>query len=212
MEKKNRENDEEADKSKKDQKENDEEAYESKKDCSPEDDGSDGTQKTEEQAPDPTDSFNSKEDDMTGVQESSGQRRTTKALDESGEVETAETSRFTKESDKLAEGDNTEQLIKDNFEKKKDGEDDEDEGSGKKPMLRANKWLSWWKKRWPASSDLQSKVQKDKEKNHKTEPDKNSDEVDKNAYKTCVGEQGSKNKGQGAVRGATYVSHHKVQV
>ena len=67
---------------------------------------------------------------MTGVQESSGQSHTTKALGESGEVETAQTSRSTKELDKLAEGDDTEQVIKDHFEEKKDDEDNEEEGSG----------------------------------------------------------------------------------
>ena len=43
------------------------------------------------------------------------------------------------------------------------------------------------KKRWPASSDLWSKVQKDKEKNPKTGPDKNPDDVDKKTRQTCVG-------------------------
>ena len=160
MEKKNRENDEEAGKSKKDQRGNNEETDKSKKDHSPKDDGSDGTQETEEGAADPADphnpadSFNPQEDDMTGVQESSGQSRTTKAFDESREVETAQTSRSTKELDELAEGDYTEQVIKDHFEEKKDGEDDKEEGSGKKLAPRAYKGLSWWKKRWPASGDL----------------------------------------------------------
>ena len=70
---------------------------------------------------------------MTGVQESRGQSLTTKALDESREVETAQTGRSTKESDELVEGDFTKQVTKDRFEEKKAGEDDEDEGSGKKP-------------------------------------------------------------------------------
>ena len=88
--------------------------------------------------------------------------------------------------DKLAEGDYTEQVIKDHFEEKKDDEDDKEEESGKKPTPRAHKWLSWWKKRWTASGDLHSKVQKDKEKNPKTEPDKDPDEADKKPDKICV--------------------------
>ena len=124
---------------------------------------------------------------MTSVQESGGQSRTTKALDESVEVETAQASRFTKKLDKLVVGGYTEQVTKDYFEEKI-CEADEDEGLGKKPMLRANKWLSLWKKRWPASGDLQSRVQEDKEKDPKTEPDKDPDEADKKQDKTCVGE------------------------
>ena len=101
---------------------------------------------------------------MTGVQESSGQSHTTKALDESGKVETTEKIRSTKELDDLAEGDYTEQVIEDHFEEKKNDEDDEEEGLGKKLMPKVYKWLSWWKKRWPASGDLQSKLQKDNER------------------------------------------------
>ena len=154
----------------------------SKKDHSLKDEGSDGTQKTEEGAPDPADSFNPQEDDMTGVQEISGQSHTTKVLDELEEVETAPTSRSTKESNY------TEQVIMRHFEEKKDDEDDKKEGSGKKPTLRAYKWLSWLKKRWPASGDLQSKVKKDKEMNTETEPDKDPDEADKKPDKHGLGD------------------------
>ena len=82
----------------------------------------------------------------------------------------------------LDEGDknpDTKQGTKDRFEEKKAGEEDEDEGSGIKPMPRACKCLNWWRKRWPASSDLRLKVQEDEEKNPKTEPDKDLDEADK---------------------------------
>ena len=92
--------------------------------------------------------------DITGVQESSGQSLTTKALDKSGKVETAEKIRSTKELDDLADGDYTEQVIEDHFEEKKIDKDDEEEGLGKKLTPKAYKWLSWWKKRWPASGDL----------------------------------------------------------
>ena len=44
------------------------------------------------------------------------------------------TKRSTKESDRLAEGDYTVKVIKDHSEEKKNGEDDEDEGSGKKQV------------------------------------------------------------------------------
>ena len=47
---------------------------------------------------------------MTGVQESRGQSLTTKALDESREVETAQTGGSTKELDKLVERDLTKQV------------------------------------------------------------------------------------------------------
>ena len=43
-----------------------------------------------------------------------------------GEVETEQTSRSTQELDELAEGDYTEQVIKDHFEEKKDDEDEEE--------------------------------------------------------------------------------------
>ena len=118
----------------------------SKKDHSPEADGDDGTQRTKEGAPDPTDSGNPQEDNMTGVQESSGQSLTKKALDESGEVETVQAGGSTKESDEKVEGDFTKQVTKDYFEEKKACEEDEEEGSGIKPMPRACKCLNWWRK------------------------------------------------------------------
>ena len=46
---------------------------------------------------------------------------------------------------------------------------------------------NWWKKKWPAAGDLQSKVHPDKEKNSKTGPDKDPDEADREPDKTCVG-------------------------
>ena len=97
---------------------------------------------------------------MTGVQESSGQSHTTKALDESGKVETAEKIRSTKELDDLAEGDYTEQVIEDHFEEKKNDEDDGKEGPGKKLTPKAYKWLSWWKKRWQGSGDFSQNYKK----------------------------------------------------
>ena len=47
--------------------------------------------------------------------------------------------------------------------------------------------LSSWKKRWPASGDLQSKVQKENENYPRTEPDKDPVEADKEPDTTCVG-------------------------
>ena len=104
----------------------------------------------------------------------------------------------------------------DHFEEKKDGEDDEDEGSAKKPMPRECKWLRWWRKKWPASGDLQSRVQEDKEKNPKTEPDKDPDEADKKPDTTCVGEHDraakTKDRDMDMLGGGTFGSQHKVQV
>ena len=97
MEEKRKENAEEADKSKKNQREYDDEADLSKKDHSPEDDGDNGTQGTTGGAPDPTDSFQPQDNNMTGVRECSSQSLTTKALDESGEVETGPAGGSTKE-------------------------------------------------------------------------------------------------------------------
>ena len=89
--------------------------------------------------------------------------------------------------DKLDEGDNIEQVKEDHFEEKKDDEDDEEKGFGKKPAPKMKKWLSWWKKRWPATGDLHSKVQLEKEKSPRAEPDKDSDKEDRKQDKTCVG-------------------------
>ena len=48
--------------------------------------------------------------------------------------------------------------------------------------------LSWWKKKWPASRNLQSRVQEEKVKISKTDPDKDPNEEDKKPDTTCVGE------------------------
>ena len=112
-------------------KDDEEKADKSKKDHSPEDDGVDGTQETTRGAHDPTDSFHPQENNMTGVQESSSQCLTTKALDESGEVETGQDSGSTKESDKKVEGDFTKQVTKNHFEEKKADGKDEDESLSK---------------------------------------------------------------------------------
>ena len=126
---------------------------------------------------------------MTSVQESSSQSLTTKALDKTGEVEAGQAGGSTKESDEKFEGDFTKQVTKDHLEEEKAGDNGEDEGSGKKEkMPRAGRLLSWWKKRWPASGDLQSKVHKEKENYPRTEPDKDPDEADKEPDTTCVGE------------------------
>ena len=90
--------------------------------------------------------------------------------------------------DEKAEGDSTKQVTKNHFEEKKAGEKDEDEGLGKKQMPRACKLLSWWKKKWPASGNLQSRVQEEKVKISKTDPDKDPNEEDKKPDTTCVGE------------------------
>ena len=109
---------------------------------------------------------------MTSVQEGIGQSQTMKELDESREVETVRKSRSTKELDELAEADDIKQVIEDHFEEKKDEEIDKEEGLGKKPAPKVNKWLSWWKKRLTAAGDLHSKLHPDKEKNPRAEPDK----------------------------------------
>ena len=57
-----------------------------------------------------------------------------------------------------------------------------------KVWARACKLLSWWNKKWPASGDLQSRVQKEKERIPKTEPDKDPDEAGEKPDTTCVGE------------------------
>ena len=36
----------------------------------------------------------------------------------------------------------------------------------KKKMPRACKWLSWWKKRWPVSNDIQPREDKEKRKSY----------------------------------------------
>ena len=149
-----------------------EEADKSKKGSSLEDDGSEELDEKGEGALDPADSFNPQEYDMTSVQEGIGQSQTMKELDESREVETVRKSRSTKELDKLAEGNNIKQVIEDHFEEKKDEEIDKEEGLGKKPAPKVNKWLSWWKKRLTAAGDLHSKLHSDKEKNPRAEPDK----------------------------------------
>ena len=143
-------------------KENDEEADKSMKGSSLENDGSEELEEKGEKALDPADSYNPQEYDMTGVQEDSCQSQTTKELDKLREVETVRKSRSTKEVDELAEGDDIEQVIEDHFEEKKDEEDDKEEGSGKKPAPKVNKWLSWWKKRLTVAGDLHSNYIKKK--------------------------------------------------
>ena len=209
MEEKKKENYEEADKSKKDQRENDDEVDMSKKDLSQEHDGDDETQGTTGGAPDFTDSFHPQESNLTSVQESSSQSLTTKALDEPGEMEAGGS---TKESDEKLEGDFTKQVTEDHFDEKEAGENGEDEGSGKKKTPRAGKLMSWWKKIWPASGDLQSTVQKEKENDPRIEPNKDPDEADKKPDTTCVGELDRVAKTKEQLGGATYVSHHKIRV
>ena len=87
-------------------------------------------------------SFHPQENKMTSVQESRSQSLTTKALDESGEVETGKAGGFTMESDKKVEGDSTKQVTKDHFEEKKAGENYDDEGLGKTQMPISCKFLS----------------------------------------------------------------------
>lgn len=101
-----------------------------------------------------------------------------------GEVETGQADVSSKELNEEAVGDSTKQMTEHHFEEKKVGERDEEE-SGIKQMPRACKWLSWWKKRWPASSDIQSKEQKKKEKVPRTGPEKDLHEVDKKPDSTC---------------------------
>ena len=62
-------------------------------------------------------------------------------------------------------------MIEDHFDGKEAGEIGEDEESGKKKTPRAGKLRSWWRKIWPASGDLQSAVQQEKENDPRTEPD-----------------------------------------
>ena len=69
--------------------------------------------------------------------------------------------------DESAKGGFTKQVTENHFEEKKAGEKDEGKGSGKKQMPRLCKLLSWWKMKWPASGELQLRVQKEKEKNSK---------------------------------------------
>ena len=85
--------------------------HKSKKASSLEDDGIEGLRNTGKGALDPADPFNPQEYDMTGVHEGSCQSHSTKELDESREVETAQKSRSTKELDELVEGHNIEQVI-----------------------------------------------------------------------------------------------------
>ena len=59
----------------------------------------------EEGAPNPADSFNPQEYDITSVQEDNGQSDTTNKLNEADEVDTVQKNRSTKEMDELGEGD-----------------------------------------------------------------------------------------------------------
>ena len=63
-----------------------------------------------------------------------------------------------------------------------------------KKNLRANKKRSWWRKMWQATGDLQSKVQKEKENDPRTEP------------VTCVGELDMRAKTKNSL-GGPYVFH-----
>ena len=188
MEEKRKEVEKEADKSKKDQRKNYDEVDGSKKDHSPEDDGGDGTQETTGGATDPTDSFHHQETNMNVVQETSSQCLTAKALDKLGDVETGQADESSKELDEKVKGGFTKQVTKNHFEEQKSCEKNEGERQGKKQMPRACKMMSWWKKKWPASGDLQSRVQKEKEKNPRTEPKKDPDDADKKPDTTFVGE------------------------
>ena len=83
---------------------------------------------------------------MTVVQEDSGQRCTRKELDESGEADTAQKSRSTKEMDKLGEGDFIEPVMEETFKEKKDERYEEEKKLIKKAVPKRKKRLSWWKK------------------------------------------------------------------
>ena len=98
----------------------------SKKDLSQEHDGDDGTQGTTGGAPNSTDSFHPQETNLTSFQESSSQSLTTKAVDETGQVEAGQAGGSMKVVDELAEGDTIEQVMEDVFEEKKDDKDEEE--------------------------------------------------------------------------------------
>ena len=103
------------------------------------------------------------------------------------EAEQRELNGSTQESDERLEVDGTKQVTEDHFDGKEAGENGENEGSGKKKTPRTGKLWSWWRKIWPASGDLQSAVQQEKENDPRAEPDKDPDEADKKPD-TCVGE------------------------
>ena len=105
-----------------------------------------------------TDSFHPRESNLTSVQEGSSQNLTTKALDEPGEREAGGS---TKESDERLEMEGTKQVTEDHFDVKEASEEEEDECLGKKQ--KTSKLRNWWRKMWPAPSDLQSRVQKKKQ-------------------------------------------------
>ena len=107
--------------------------------------------------------------------------------------------------------DSTNQVTEDHFDEKGAGKINEDEELGKNKTPRADKLRSWWKKIWPASSDLQSTVRQEEEYDPRTEPDKDPDEADKKPDTTCVGKLDRAAKPKEQLGGATYVSQHKVR-
>ena len=124
-------------------------------------------------------------------------------MDKPGERETGKS---TKELDEKLEGDFTKQVTTDHVDEKGVGEIDEDEELGKKKTPRAGKLRSWWKKVWPAYSDIQSTMKQEKENDPRTEPDKDPDEADKMPDITCVGKLDRAAKAKEQLGGGKYVS------
>ena len=119
----------------------------------------------------------------------------------------------TKEADEKLEEDSTKQVTEGHFDEKGAGKINEAEESGTKKTPRAGKLRSWWKKIWPASSDLQSTVQQEEENYPRTEPDRDPDEADKKQDTMCVGklDRASKTKEQFGFHNTKYGSMSKVR-
>ena len=114
-----------------------------------------GAKDAEEGTSDLTDSFHPQEGYSTSVHEAGMQHLTSKESDKESEWEARDYVESLKEMDVEAEDGPTVQVTGHQFKKESSGTEDEEEAA-KKKMPRACKWLSWWKKRWPVLSQVQS--------------------------------------------------------